>query len=482
MILVILLTLVFLSCDILQAQPNLLWGRTYSLSNYSDGAVDVHQTNDGGFVMVGSSTLANGGESWLIKTNGNGDTVWTRILGDPDSGVHPVSMCKTNDGGFVIVGSARSPSPIGAEDVWLEKTDSIGNTQWRKYYDNTDPRHSFDYGFSVQQVADSGYIIAAIEFDWTGLEEGQYDFWLIKTDPDGDTVWTSTFGGEASDIAYSVHQTIDGGYVIAGETYSFGPGSPDFWIIRTDASGDSVWSRVIDGARGANEKEVTVRPTYDGGYILAGSSSPGGLLIRLDASGSTIWIRSYGEVNESSSIYDIEEVADSGFVFCGSTIYGLDWNFWLVRTNVDGEIVWDFTTGTDYDDWGRALDVTEDSGYVVAGNFCGSYCDTYLMRLVEGPLNVPVTDGVPASYSLSQNYPNPFNPITTLLFSLRSSLFANLTVYNLLGREVATLVNEKLGPGTYTLRWDASGVSSGVYYYRLQTEEFVATKKLVLLR
>ncbi|MDP7000223.1 MAG: hypothetical protein QF569_29625, partial [Candidatus Poribacteria bacterium] len=165
------------------------------------------------------------------------------------------SVQQTSDDGYIITGETYSYGN-GEADVWLIRTDANGDTLWTQTYGGSES----DIGNSVQQTSDGGYIIAGETYSYGN---GAADVWLIKTDADGDTLWTQTFGGTEFDIAHSVQQTSDDGYIITGETYSYGNGEADVWLIKTDANGDTLWTQTFGGS----ESDIgnSVQQTSDGG-------------------------------------------------------------------------------------------------------------------------------------------------------------------------------------------------------------------------
>jgi hypothetical protein len=183
----------------------------------------VSQTSDSGYIMTGYTAFSGSINVWLIKTNSLGDVIWTNTYGGSgwDEGSY---VQQTNDNGYIIVGRTDSYGS-GNYDVWLIKTDTFGDTVWTRTYGGIDS----DDGNSVQQTNDNGYII-------TGTTElsgpGNSDLWIIKTDSNGDAIWTQTYGGIDQDEGYSVQKTTDNGYIVSGRTYSNGSLGKHVWLLK----------------------------------------------------------------------------------------------------------------------------------------------------------------------------------------------------------------------------------------------------------
>ena len=262
-IILVLITVVISMNQAFAQPPDTLWTKTFGGSD-DDYGYSVQQTGDGGYILVGftCSYGAGGLEVYLIKTDAGGNQLWTRTFGGSyhDNGN---SVQQTDDGGYIIAGGTESYG-AGNFDVYLIKTDATGDTIWTKTFGGSDD----DYGYTVQQTSDGGYIIAGYTNSYGA---GGYDVYLIKTDSSGIEQWSRTFGGSDYDYGFSVQQTGDSGYIITGETSSYGAGGLDVYLIKTDAGGNQQWSQTFGGS--SDDGSWSVQQTGDGGYIIAGLTS-----------------------------------------------------------------------------------------------------------------------------------------------------------------------------------------------------------------
>ena len=189
------------------------------------------------------------------------DTLWTRTYGGSENDFGR-SVKQTEDGGYIIAGLTESYG-AGSYDIYLIKTDSNGNEIWSQTYGG----HDYDYGNSVLQTTDGGYVIVGYTLSF-GAGGNDNNVYIIKTDANGDTLWTKSFGGIYLDRGSSVQQTADGGYIITGYTLSFGTGNIDIYLIKIDEAGNEIWSSIIDG--NSNEYGNFVQQNEEGGYIIVG--------------------------------------------------------------------------------------------------------------------------------------------------------------------------------------------------------------------
>ncbi|MBC7328913.1 hypothetical protein H5T88_00985 [bacterium] len=304
----------------------------------SDGGNCVAETKDGGYIIVGTtySFDAGGGDVYLIKTDSKGNKVWEKNFGgrDRDEGY---SVAETKDGGYIIVGGTWSFGP-GYSDVYLIKTDSEGNKVWEKTFGG---RH-VDVGYSVAETKDGGYIIVGKTLSFgEGLEEE--DVYLIKTDSKGNMVWEKTFGGRHVDAGYSVAETKDGGYIIVGRTYSCDAGMEDVYLIKTDSKGNMVWEKNFGGRD--RDEGYSVAETKDGGYIIVGrtwSFGPGYsdvYLIKTDSEGNKVWEKTFGGRDRDEG-YSVAETKDGGYIIVGWTgSFGAgEDDVYLIKTDSKGNV------------------------------------------------------------------------------------------------------------------------------------------------
>jgi hypothetical protein len=460
----------------------------------------VQQTTDGGYIIVGSTTSFGSGASdvYLVKTDSSGDTVWTRTYGGSNAEIG-YSVQQTTDGGYIIAGNTLSFGS-GGSDVYLVKTNSSGDTLWTRTFGSP----YGEWGYSVQQTSDGGYIIAGAIYYGMGIG----DVYLVKTNSSGYTLWTKTYGGPSRNVFNSVQQTTDGGYIIAGWTYSFSSNTGQVYLVKTNSSGDTLWTRTYGGAK--DETGSSVRQSSDGGYIIAGSTASFGsglsdmYLVKTNSSGDTLWTRAYGGRSNDEGL-SVQQTSDGGYIVSGSTVSfgsGLS-DMYLVKTNSLGDTLWTRTFGGANDEIGYSVQQTTDGGYIIVGSTRSSNLDMYLVKTQTEGLAVPVRndrDILPVKIALLQNYPNPFNPSTTIKYELPKATEVRLSVYDILGREVSVLVNEKKEAGVHEVKFDGSNLSSGVYFYRLsvsplarrdlvptdgrdgQAGDFTQTKRLLLLK
>ena len=312
------------------ANGNTSWTKTWG-TNWGEFGEDVKQTQDGGYIIVGGGSYQNSFGVWLLKTDSNGDTVWTKHIGQYAREEWGYSLDKTSDGGYIIVGTT---SLWGSGDIFLIKTTGSGDTLWTKTLGGTNR----EVGYSVQQTSDGGYIITGYTFSFGA---GESDLWLVKTDVGGNLIWDKTYGGNGIERGHSVQQTLDGGYIITGITSSFSAGLEDGWLIKTDGNGDSLWTKTYGGVD--TDWLVSLDQTNDGGYVLAGETYSFGVnsgdawLIKTNGNGDTLWTKTFGGIIDDLGEY-VQQTSDGGYILVGASSSFSSNNqkdIWLIRVKPD---------------------------------------------------------------------------------------------------------------------------------------------------
>jgi hypothetical protein len=380
------------------------WGKTYG-GSHEDAAASAVQTQDGNLAVFGTTSSINGNigdkiieenDYWLMLLDLDGNMLWSRTYGGSgdDVGQHVI---QTNDLGFAIVGYSMSDDGDGSNnegfhDNWILKLDASGNIEWEKSFGFA----GHDHAYSVTQTVDGGYFITGfIDVTASGGEgnrtgntamHGVGEYWCHKLDPNGNVEWRRYFGGTNNDRSFAAVQADDGGYVITGfsESDDFdisgSKGSYDYWVIKLDGSGNMLWERSFGGSE-VDQSRAIVK-TRDNGYIIAGNSfstdgdnasnlgSSDFLLVKINDLGETVWIKNYGgsEFDYATSI----KRANSGYVLSGysrsadqqlNSNYG-DNDFWVLKINEKGEILWQKSFGGSGRD--LAFDAIETSeGHVI---------------------------------------------------------------------------------------------------------------------
>jgi PGF-CTERM protein len=366
--------------------PGEEWNKTFGGIDY-DVAHSVQQTSDSGYIVAGFTRSYGAGESdfWLVKTDSKGNEQWNKTLGGHDlEGARSVQQ--TSDGGYIIAGLFRSRVDLDYSDFLLVKTDSNGNEQWNKTFGGV---YEPDFARQVQQSSDGGYIIVGITRSYGA---GWFDLWLIKTDSKGNEQWNKTFGGNGSDAALSVQQTSDGGYIIGGHTFSYGAGDSDLWLVKTDSNANEQWNKTFGGTD--YDVAHSVQQTSDGGYILAGETRSYSAdehdfwLVKTDSKGNEQWNRTFG--GNGTNAWSVQQTSDGGYILAGNTLWyrtGRS-DFWLAKTDSKGNEQWNKTFGGTGSNVAYSVQQTSDSGYIIAGktdSFGAGDFDFWLIKIEGKP-------------------------------------------------------------------------------------------------
>jgi len=338
-----------------------VWRATFGGPGFDVGSSVLEKA--GGLVVAGRTNSFGAGEydGWLIATDSKGRELWNRTIGGPGDD-EATAIVAARGGGYAIAGGTGSFG-AGGSDGWLVRTDHQGREVWNRTFGGPGD----DWAYSLQETGD-GYVILG-ETDSFGA--GGRDLWLLKADHQGREVWNRTFGGTGDDGGRSIKRTADG-FIIAGFTESRGAGGKDLWLLKADPNGSEVWNVTFGGSKDDIGEAVIER--VGGGYVVAGGASvppEGGLgdawLIITDDQGSPLRgkIFSVGDSGRDLAT-TVAATADGGYIVGGWSSAGGLYS-WLLKTDGAGEKEWDFTIPDSGREEGSSLLVAEDGGYVTCG-------------------------------------------------------------------------------------------------------------------
>lgn len=491
-------TLFTLICVNISAQaPAIEWQKCFG-GDTLDEAQAISQTMDGGYIVAGFTESNNGDvtgnhgfrDFWIIKLNSVGSVEWQKLLGGSNwDEAH--SIQQTTDGGYVVCGLSNSTDGDvsgnhGWPDFWIVKLDSIGSLEWQKSLGGTD----WDEAYSIQQSLDGGFLVIGSTFssngDITGYHGGG-DIWAVKLDALGNLEWQKTLGGSDWDDAFSLQKTDDGGYIFAGASQSNNGDVSghhqfyDYWVVKLDSLASISWQKVLGGT--AWDVAKSVQQTQDGGYIVSGYSESNDddvngnhgnwdyWIVKLNNMGGIQWDKCLGGTG-SDVPFSIIETIDKGYLLAGNSnsndgdVYGNHGNddYWIVKLDSVGIFEWQTCLGGSGDDSPYSLQNTTDGGYILAGytesndgdvtgNHGGS--DMWIVKLEGFPISTPILE----NKTTCALYPNPVSNVLTIEHSFREiqpytllDVTGQLVLQGLLNTQKDMIDLKNLAEGTYLLK------------------------------
>jgi len=415
--LILITLLLFTVCSYAQS-TTIQWQHMYGGENDDNNNYSIH-TKDGGFLMAGNTSSKTGNvtgfygntDIWVVKTDSIGNIMWERCYGGwaDDYIVGNDAVKETNDSGYIIAGGTNSDNgdlslcPTGhiCGSIWVIKINRLGDIQWQKRYGGS----HIDDAHSIQQTFDGGYVFAGFttsnDGDVSGIHgsssSGYYqpDMWVVKLDDTGSIQWQKCLGGSSNEVANSIMQTTDSGFIVGGHCMSsdgdvaghHADSIPnwDNWVVKLNSIGNIEWQRCIGGS--SDEDISNIKQTRDGGYIYTayiGASTDGDYkyftrandlyIFKLDRTGNIRWSKNYGG-SKGDFAFEITELNNAYIAVGGS--YSNDGDVkghygdtstqdvWIVKIDTVGNLLWNKSVGGSGRDIGKSVYYVSDSNFVV---------------------------------------------------------------------------------------------------------------------
>lgn len=468
----------------IQSQPPTKFYTRIGGAGYDFG-YDVKQTLDNGYIITGSTSSFGQGNTdlYLMKLDSMGQIKFERAIGNHDNEVGR-SVVQLTDSSYVTVGYTNSIG-FGGYDVYLIKTDKIGNVIWQKTIGGSD----WDFAYSLQETTDGGFIIGGTTYSFG---YGNADGYVIKTDASGNVSWSKTYGGANDDEFKSVIQTIDGGYALTGYTKSYNDiDSGDVWVFKLDLNGDSVWSKYYGGSKEDFGNQIIESSITGEFYIAGGSASIGaglldGYLFRINNIGNFINDGADGTSNGNEEFTSVKFSSRSpNIVAVGMKEIFPAFNLQFKIIEVTSTIT--YTNATEYgstsDDEIFNFVSTKDKGYACVGYTSGFGAlnkDVYFLKIDSTLYGSTSIVSVNEYSNINLNvsiYPNPILGNEIIISSEKSLIDLNLSLINNLGQEFE-IKTKMVYLSDKNIRINLEDLPNGVYYLGIGNK----IEKLIILK
>lgn len=483
--------------------PNIVWEKVFGGTNL-DMATAIDQTADGGYIFV-AFTDSNDGDVaqnhgntdlWVVKVDALGVIQWQQTFGGSED-EYARAVHQTADGGYIIVATTLSNNGDvllnhGQSDYWVIKLSSSGIMEWQKSYGGI----SIDNAYDIKQTVDGGYIVIGdsitILNSYAANHYGSSDVWIVKLNGIGTIEWEKSLGGEGDDGAIAVSQTIDGGYVVAAQSWSNigaegGHSDNDFYILKLTSTGTLEWQRIVGGT--GDEYVFDILQLNDGSYVVAGNTtstdngivnhgSQDGFVVKLSTSGELQWQKAFGGT-EYDGFEAIEKTVDNKIIVSGYTHsyngdvtdYHGGQDGWIVALSAAGELQWQKTYGSTGNEGIEQVKQTTDGGFVVAGTKLplfgnSSTTNCWIFKLNSGQLSTSTFDS-----SDLKIYPNPVKEALTFGTDANVGI-TSVSIYNLIGQLVQVVANPNESI-------DVSSLKTGNYIIKIVTDRGTANSKFI---
>jgi len=446
----------------LATPPDLDWADIYG-DSLRDVGLWIEEHSYDGYVVSGYADFGNTGiyKAFLMRLNSVGDTLWTRTYRDTLRGG---AMCvqETPDRGYILAGYVAMPT--GNIDALFIRTDENGDTLWTSSFDFGE----HEYLYRVLETPDGGFIAAG--FTSSLAPAGSTDVLVLKIDEDGHGEWKKLCGGPGHNRAYDICRASDGDYVVCGYS-EMGADRSDVLVMKIDAdNGDSLWAKTYGDTTRESGRSIEMTP--DGGFVVVGNRSDYtldhifGYLLRTDAAGDSLWSKAYGDTSEFTSFSGLALTPDHGFICAGyvDTAMAGDSDCYYVKTDQNGDVQWTKAVGKDAREAVGCVTMTSDLGYASAGysrDLSGLDYNIFVVKLGEDEAGVDRACEVPLPGLLAVDGANPFTSSVPVRFEIPATSHVSLAVYDVEGRQVAVLNDAVKSAGPHSAVWDLRNAGGG---------------------
>ncbi len=464
------------------------------ISEYSAGA---DETPDGGYAAGGTANWEGSLDCMIVKFNSSGDSIWSRTRGTPDYTEDAQSFIVLPDGRFVFAGYINQPEEekpnLLDSDAMIMILDANGDHNSSVYYGGDEYTEMFN---SVTQSLDSNLVCTGlVDNDDTDHNLNIYKINYDNGNCSGAPLWEVIDEVPLRQTPNCIKPTFDGGYIIVGKDTRNVTYRDQGYVYKTTNCGEVDRLGQIDSDGRVTFESVVQLP--DSSIVIAG-------LISYDVHGSNYdlillkynqsltehyWTKYFGGAETDEYATSIDLTPDGGFVVGGvrQIVKSGKTDLWILRFTADGDTLWTKTLGTSKNDMLSSIKTTSDGGYLLCGttdekdNLYRS--DLMVIKLAPKVLGIEEKQQIlPSDISLFQNYPNPFNSITNISYSLKSASNVKITIYDATGKRIYTLIDKNQQPAQHNVKFNGTNLTSGVYYYQLETDFQKQTRKMILMR
>lgn len=454
--------------------------KSYGQKGYNYG-MKVMQTSDDGYIILGNkSGFVGNTDVYLLKTDFAGNYIWDKAFGSGEID-WAEDIITTKDHGYVITGF-QTTNLSSDYNFMLLKTDSIGNMIWIKNYGGS----NWDLAHSVIETPDSGYIMVGETYSFGN---GNNDIYILKTNKNGDSLWSKVYGGFQNDVANDISNVHDGNFLITGTTSSFGKGKDDIYIIKINNTGDTLWTKTFGDT--LDDKANAGIETVDHGIAITGSTqnfgakAMDGFLMKLNSTGNELWTRVYGGPNEEECYDLIQKANEQYFMAAFTSSYGFvgSQDFYMLVADKNGWYINGTTFGDEKDEAAKSCVRAIDNGFAVIGTTASMglgitnilFIKTDSLGNSNASTYTHITDIQEESaledFSL---YPNPVDNLLNIRFPQKNSL-QSILIWNSIGQ----CVYDSKVYNNYSAKVDFSSLQEGIYIVSMCTKEGVIKKKII---